>query len=68
MGGDEWAVHGKGAASLPRGDNPGDTGNVSDARRVVAILGERLAEAYPCDTGAIYDACREVASLPLGDT
>ena len=66
MGGREWAVYERGAAALPRGDNPGNPAKLGDARRLIAYLGERLAEAGPCDTGMIVDACRDAVSLDTG--
>jgi hypothetical protein len=64
MGGVEWAVHEAGAAALRRGD----TGDVCDARRVVATFAALAEDLWPGDTGPIDAARRAVANLNPGDT
>jgi hypothetical protein len=67
-GGFEYAVHAKGHAALPRGDNPGDTGDLCDGRRVVATFAARAQDLFPGDTDLIDAARRAVANLAVGDT
>jgi hypothetical protein len=64
----EYAVHESGHAALPRRDNPGDTGDLCDGRRVVAVFAALTVDLFPGDTGPIDAARRAVANLSMGDT
>jgi hypothetical protein len=67
-GGLEYAIHEAGFAGLPVADNPGDTGDVADGRRLVATFADLAEGLWPCDTGLIDAARRAVANLDIGGT
>jgi hypothetical protein len=66
-GGLEYAIHEVGFAALPVADNPGDTGDLCDGRRLVAAFADLTEDLYPGDTGPLCDARRVVANLESAD-